>query len=386
MTLWIFWLSAAAVAYAYVGYPLLLGIVGSLRRRRVRKELVTPRVSLIIAAYNEEQNIGRRLDNALSLDYPSRNLEIIVASDGSDDSTEAMVKTYAPRGVRLLSLARRGKIHALDAAISSAGGEILAFSDANVMYDSQALRRLARNFADPEVGGAAGAKVYRIEPQSDSSSRGEDLYWSYDTWIKGMESLTGSIVSADGAIYAIRANLYRRPADTAVTDDFAISTGVIEQGYRLVFDGEARAYEAAMPAAEREFGRKVRLITRGLRGVILRRRLLNPFRYGFYSIALFSHKLLRRLVPLWLLMLFFGSALTSASGRIYWAAAVAQSSFYAIACLGYLLRRTRLGGWKCFYVPFFYCLANAAALVAMVRLLRGDHIELWRPQRHGTGT
>ena len=382
MTLWIFWGSLAVLLYVYAAFPALVALVGRWRRRQVRRQPITPSMSLIIAAYNEQDVIATRIENALALDYPSPALEIIVASDGSDDATEAIVASYARHGVRLLRLPRRGKSYALNAAVARASGAILVFSDANTLYDRQALRQLARNFADPEVGGVAGRKIYSVRTGSDSSSHGEHLYWSYDTWLKQMESLTGSIVAADGAIYAIRHDLYRPLTHAAVTDDFALSTAVIEQGYRLVFEGEACAYEMALPAAGPEFQRKVRLMTRGLRGVILRKRLLNPWRYGFYALVLFSHKVLRRLVPAFLLLLLATSLLLSGRAPLYSGVAAAQLVFYGLAATGYILRQTPVGQQKWFYIPFFYCLANAAALVALIKLMRQDRIELWQPQRH----
>lgn len=380
--LWAFWLSIASLAYVYGGFPLLVAGVGRWRRRQVRRAPITPPVTLIIAAYNEEATIAARLDNALALDYPPDRLQIIVASDGSTDATERIAAAYAGRGVVVLRLPRQGKIHALDDAVSHATGEVLVFSDANTMCDPDAIRALVRNFADPAVGGVAGHTGYRLQAKSESSSRGESLYWDYDTWLKQMESLTGSIVSAHGGLYAVRRALYRRSADPAVTDDFAISTAVVEQGYRLVFDPDARATELAVPEASREFRRRVRLMTRGLRGVLMRRRLLNPFRFGFYAVVLFSHKVARRLAPLFLLGLAGGSAYLATTDALYLAAASGQALFYGVALAGFLLRRAGVGGLKVVYVPFFYCMANLACALALVELLRGRRIELWQPQRH----
>jgi len=376
-----FWLACASLAYVYAGYPLLVVIFGRLRRRHVHQQPIVPRMSLIIAAYNEEECIGRCLDAAVASDYPQHALEILVVSDGSSDATETIVARYEGRGVRLLRLPRRGKIHALNAAAARASGEVLVFCDANVVLEARALRTLARNFADPEVGGVAANTSYSLPADCESSSRGEDLYWNYDTWLKQMESWTGSVVSAHGALYAIRRGLYHPIPDAAVTDDFAISTGVVEQGHRLVFEREARAYEPPAPRAGGEFRRRMRLMTRGLRALVLRRRLLNPFRYGFYSLELFSHKVLRRLLPLSLLVLLATSVVLSDEGMFYAGAVVAQGVFYLLASLGWYLRRTRLGNWRLLYIPFFYCLANAAALAALARFAFGDRIELWSPQR-----
>jgi cellulose synthase/poly-beta-1,6-N-acetylglucosamine synthase-like glycosyltransferase len=381
-----FWVAAGSLVYAYAGFPALVAVVGWLRRREVNKKPITPSVSLIIAAYNEEESIGRRLRNALAMDYPREALEIIVASDGSTDRTEAIVELFANPCVHVLRLPRRGKIPALNAAVTQAQGEILVFSDANSMCDSQALRKLTQNFADAEVGGVVGHTGYFIPPDGESSSRGEDLYWSYDSWLKQLESFSGNVVSAHGGLYAIRRELYTPVPDPAVTDDFAISTAVIEQGRRLVFEREAHSFETAVPKAGREFQRRTRLMTRGLRALLLRKRLLNPFRYGFYSLALFSHKCLRRLLAVALLILFASSLALISSGVLYLFAAATQAILYSAAGAGYLLRRTRLGHQKWLYVPFFYCLANAAALVAVAKLMLGERIALWQPQRHNEGT
>jgi cellulose synthase/poly-beta-1,6-N-acetylglucosamine synthase-like glycosyltransferase len=377
-----FWVSLLVIGFSYLGFPLLVMLVGRLRNRVVEKQPITPRMSLIIAAYNEEDCIAERLVNALAADHPGEALEIIVASDGSSDRTEEIVASFAPRGVRLLRLPRQGKIPALTAAVARARGEILVFSDANTMMETGALRALASNFADASVGGVAGNTGYTIQDGSDSSSRGENGYWRYDTWIKELESRTGSVVSAHGGLYALRRELFQAPVDTAVTDDFIISTGVVEQGRRLVFESDARAYEVAVPRMNREFSRRVRLMTRGLRGVSLRRRLLNPARYGFYAVVLFSHKILRRLVPIALVALLVSTLYLTSMGTAFLMALMAQLGIYSFAAVGYLTRSRPVGEWRCFYVPFFFCMANLAALIALVRFARGERVTLWQPQRH----
>jgi len=380
-----FWSAITFLAYAYGGYALVIAAVGVLRRREVRTAPITPRVSLVIAAYNEEAVIAERLENALAMRYPREQLEILVACDGCTDHTADIAERYAEQGVRVLRLPRSGKIYALDAAARQATGDVLVFSDANTMCDEDALRALVRNFADPEVGGVAGHTVYALEKGSESSSQGENLYWNYDTWLKQLESRTGSVVSAHGGLYAIRRELYRMVPDTAVTDDFGISTTVIDEGYRLVFEPDARAVEFAVPEAQREFRRRVRLMTRGLRGVLMRRRLLNPVVSGFYAVVLFSHKVVRRLAPLALAALLVSSAVLATGSSFYAFAFVAQVAFYALAAAGYLLRRTAIGRSKLVYVPFFYCMANIASALALLALVRGQRIERWQPQRQGGG-
>ena len=377
-----FWSSVAMLAYAYAGFPVLVGLVGLWRRREVFKDSETPTVSVIIAAYNEQAVIAERLENILASEYPSARLEVIVADDGSSDRTAEIVNRYRDRGVRLLSFPRRGKIPALNDAVAHAKGEILVFSDANIQCRRTALAAMMQNFADPRVGGVAGHTTYLVTAQTESSGDGERLYWQYDTWLKQLESQTGSVVSAHGGLYAIRRRLYRTVTDASVTDDFAISTAVIEQGYRLVFEPGARAYEHTTADARRELRRRVRLMTRGLRGVSLRRHLLNPFRYGFYAVWLLSHKVLRRLAPVWLVVIALATAVLAGTGSPFFiAAGVAQAAFYGLAIAGGLLRRRNVGRLKPLCVPFYYCMANAASALALWHFLRGTRISLWQPQR-----
>ena len=381
-----FWIAAGFLAYVYAGYPLLVALVGWTRNRRVRQAEITPRVALVVAAHNEAAAIAAKLENALKLDYPAEQLEIVVASDGSSDGTDAIAARYADRGVVLLSLPRRGKLYALDAGVEETCCEILVFSDANTLLHPLAVRRLVRNFADPEVGGVCGNQVHPRVMARDSSGVGEMLYWSFDKWLKRLESRTGSIVAADGALYAVRRTLYRMPESAAVTDDFAISTAVVAQGRRLVFEPEAVAYERAAGDAAHEFERKVRITMRGLRGVALRRRLLDPLESGFYAVVLLSHKVLRRLAPVGLLALLVCSiALASRSGW-FAAAALAQGALYALALAGWLLRGKRVGRGKLFYIPFFFCLANAAALVGLLKVASGRRVERWEPRRPAIAT
>lgn len=377
----IFWFAAASIVYAYLGFPLVVALVGWLRNKIVRRKPFAPRISVIIAAYNEEKNIGSKLKNTLALEYPKELLDIVVASDGSTDATEAIVQKYEAEGVRLLCLPRQGKIAALDKAVAGSRGEIIVFTDATTMVDAGALRVLMQNFSDETVGGVSGNQRHTRNGDRDIKNKGEMLYWRYDKWLKQLESRTGSIVSANGAFYAIRRALYKPPASKLVTDDFFISTGVIAQGYRLVYEAEAIAVDPPAERAEMEFTRKVRIINSGLVGVYIRRALLNPFRYGIYSLILFSHKILRRFVPFLMIMLFGSSIALSNEGVFYGGATIVQGLFYVLALSGLLLRESKLGKWKIFYVPFFYCLANVAAFVAVLRLARGERVRLWEPAR-----
>ncbi|MCI0395964.1 MAG: glycosyltransferase family 2 protein [Chloroflexi bacterium] len=384
MILALFWLALGLILYTYVVFPLLIFWRGLLAARPYHQAPAIPRASVIIAAYNEADSIRAKLENILSLDYPAERLEVIVASDGSRDGTNDIVRQYAGRGVKLLPLPRQGKAAALNAAVAIATGDILVFSDANSMYAHQALRFLVQPFADPRVGGVAGNQRYLSHTGSTSAGEGEKSYWGFDRQLKRFQSRAGNVISATGAIYAIRRELFL-PVPEGVTDDFVTSTRVIAQGYRLVFAPEAVAYEPVAGTRGREFGRKVRVITRGLRAVLFMGQLLNPFRYGFYALQLFSHKLLRRLVVFPLLLLLVTSPLLWSYGLFYQLVTLAQLGFYGLAAAGMLLEGTRLGRVKFFSLPFYFCLVNLACLLAVWNVLQGRRIVLWETRRPEAG-
>lgn len=380
MSLIVFWGAMALLVYTYVAFPALLFVRGLIWRRPYQAAPITPRVSLIIAAYNEQANIAARLENALALDYPADRFEVVVASDGSDDETVAIVGRYAGPRVRLLALPRQGKASALNAAVAASTGEILVFSDANSVYAPDAIRALVRPFADPAVGGVAGNQRYLGADGAQPGGDGERGYWGLDRVLKVLQSRAGSTISATGAIYAIRRELFL-PVPEGVTDDFVTSTRVIAQGYRLVFAPDAVAYEPVAQSSEVEFGRKVRVMTRGLRAIVVMRELLNPWRYGFYALQLFSHKVLRRLMFVPLAALLLASPFLWGRGWFYQLALLGQLAFYGLAVLGLLLAGTRIGRLKIVTLPFYFCMVYLAAALATWNLMRGRRITSWQPRR-----
>jgi glycosyltransferase involved in cell wall biosynthesis len=383
----VFWSAVGLAGWTYALFPAALWLRARLAPRPWRGADTTPPVSLVICAHNEAASIAARLENALALDYPRARLEVIVASDGSTDETLAIASRFEPRGVRLLRLPRQGKIAALNAAAAVASGEVLVFSDANSHYESGALRALLRPFADPGVGGVAGDQRYLRAGQHAGGTEGERAYWSFDRQLKRWQSAAGSVTSATGAIHAVRRELFRA-VPPGVTDDFYISASVVAQGRRLVFAEDAVAWEPTAVSSGGEFRRKVRVITRGLRGVCLLRELLDPFRHGFYSLQLLSHKVLRRLAVLPLAAILLATPWLWNAGHFYRVAALAQAAFYATAILGALplpqsalrspwLRRAA----RLFALPAFFCMVNAAAGLAALNVLRGRRIDVWEPQR-----
>lgn len=376
---WIFGVALVVCAYVYFGYPALLLVLSRRRPRLVARGPVRPAVTLVIPAYNEEAVIEDKIRNSLALDYPEELLEILVASDGSTDGTESIVRSHEGGAVRLLHLERGGKAVALNEGVKQARGAILVFTDANSLLEGGSLISLVENFADPEVGGVCGNKKYRAAPGGDATEGGENLYWRYDKWQKSLESALGSIFAADGTLYAIRKSLYVPMQDTAQADDIAVSTRVVLQGRRLLFEPAAVAWEEAPTEGREEFKRKIRVTNHSVRALLNLGAAL--FTSGFYSLELLSHKLLRHLVPFFLIPLLLSNAALAWRTPAFRAVLLLQVLFYASALAGFALRRTRVGRWRLFAIPYYFCLVNAAALLGVLSIVRGERLRAWAPRK-----
>ena len=334
-------------------------------------------ISVIIAAYNEADVIIKKIENVLASNYPHKKLEIIVASDGSTDGTIDLVAGFKAPEVTLLDLPRQGKNFAVNEAVRTAKGEILVFTDADSILHPDSLQNLVASFADPDIGGVSGD--YRHASQN-VKQEGERAYWNYDRLLKRLQSAAGSVSGAAGSLYAIRRSLFK-PVPATVTDDFFSAMQVVSSHHRLIFEPRAISYGPVASTAQAEFRRKVRMITRGLHGVWLMRHLLNPILYGFFAIQLFTHKVLRRLVAIPLILLAVSAPLLWHAGWLYQVAAIIQLAFHAIALAGFALQNTRIGQTKFFGIPFHFDLVYYASLVAIFNNLRGNQYATWRPER-----
>ena len=381
----LFWASAALVGLTYVGAPIVVLARGALRPRPVRAAPGEPSVSVVIAARNEAASIGARLANLAAIDYPADCLEVVLASDGSEDETVAIARAadMAGRRFTVLDLGRVGKADALNAAVRETSGEIVVFTDANTSFAPGAVRALVEPFADPEVGGVAGNQVY-TRGDGAPDARGERSYWDFDRLMKRAESAAGSTVSATGAIYALRREIV--PTILAgVTDDFYTSTAVIAADHRLVFVEGAVAYEPPAESGGKEYGRKVRIISRGFRGVLSRRALLDPRRTGFYAFQLAWHKVLRRLMAVPVLVIGATSLSLASTSGFFRLLTGLQATAYGLAAAGLLAPSSRLGRSRPAALAAFFVLVNTASLHAAVNVLRGHRIERWDPARPTPG-
>lgn len=377
----LFWILFGLAAWVYAGYPLLLALLGPVMSRRSHGPIPDdhlPSVTLVVSAFNEERVIAEKIRNSLALDYPRERLDIVVVSDASDDGTDDVVRSFAGEGVRLLRMADRGgKTLGLNAAVASSAADVVVFSDANAMYDRQAIRELVAPLADASVGGVVGeSRYYTGEHRAEQS---EGLYWRYETAIKTLETRIGSVVGGDGAIYAIRRSLYV-PMRADALSDFVNPLQIVRAGRRCVYRPEACSYEKAGDSFHKEFRRKVRIVNRAWRAMMTMPELLNPFRFGFFSFQLFSHKLLRWLMPLLMAgMLVVNAILASQSAFYAWLLA-AQIAFYALALLGHALReRADLPGFVS--VPYYFCLVNVASALGIIDAYRGRTYTTWSTVR-----
>jgi biofilm PGA synthesis N-glycosyltransferase PgaC len=374
----VFVVSLAVCLYIYFGYPALLWLLSRVRPRPVARGDALPSVSLVVALHNEAAVIDEKIANCRALDYPDDMLEVVFVSDGSTDETNARVRAAAGRTIRLVEIERGGKARALNEGVAAARGEIVVFTDANNDLERGAVRMIVRNFADPEVGGVCGNKRLRARG-GDTTGEGENLYWRYDKWQKKLESAIGSIFAADGTLYAVRRSLYVPIEDPAQADDIAISTRVVLQGSRLVWEDDAVAWEDAPAEGTAEFRRKVRVTNHSVRALLVLGSAL--FTSGFYSVELLSHKLVRHLIPFFLIPLFVSNAVLAVTrGGLFTLLLAGQIAFYLAAIAGGALRDTRIGRSKPLYVPYYFCLVNTAALFGVASIVLGKRHTVWAPR------
>ncbi len=374
----IFWASIGILFYTYLGYPLLLAIVSRLFSRRSLVPGYTPSLSILIAAYNEEAGIRTKIERTLALAYPREKIEILVLSDGSTDRTDEIVNSISDPRVRLLRVeGRKGKTNAQNEGVLSARGEGLVFSDATTIYHPQALLYLACNYSDPQVGAASGRYQYFDSNGTSPTGLGAVAFWNYENFIKMMQSRIRTISGCCGCIYSIRRKAYTALAPDVISD-LVQPLHVIQQGYRVVFEDRAVAYEETTQSTSEEFSMRVRVVTRGMRGLLSVPRLLMPWRFGWISFQLWSHKLLRWLVPFFLLLV-LASNVFLAETPFYWPLLLAQAVFYALTCVSLFIPLQRV--WKPLGIPLYFCTLNAAAFLSVLEVLRGKKYVVWETVR-----
>lgn len=384
----VFWCSITLVVFAYAGYPLLIWIAS----RRTPDETQSgpdafesrsardwPFVSLVIAAYKEESVILPRLQNAIDLDYPADRFEIIVGCDGREDCTGDLVQSFGDSRIRLIQFPqRRGKASVLNDCVPQARGNIVVLSDANTVMHPDAIRRLVRHFDDPSVGGVCG-KLNLTDPITGKNVDG--IYWKYENFLKRCEARLGALLGTNGGIYAIRKPLYRPIPANTIVDDFVIGMRVHQEGYRLLYDATAEAFEETAPTISDEFHRRARIGAGGFQSLIWLKSLLNP-RHGWLAFAFFSHKVLRWTCPAFLIFAIVANLILIRQ-PLYAQIAMAHVAFYLAAYAG--SRLTSGGRWqRPLRLPSMFVSMNLALVVGFWRWITGSQGGAWkRTERAG---
>ena len=376
----LFWGCASVVVYVYLGYPLLVWL---LSRRSLEPELrdppTWPKVTLLIAAYNEEKIIAEKLENSLSLDFPKERLEVLVASDGSTDRTDEIVASFQDRGVRLIRVeGRAGKTVVQNRGVEVASGEIVVFSDANALYDHDTIKWMVRHLTRDDVGCAEGRRLDYAE-RASATTTSELSFRNYESWIKVFESRVLSCVGATGPIYAVRRALYVPLAADMISDLMEPLMVMYRHGKRQVFEPRAISRETVFVEMRKEFRRKVRIMNRCLYSMTRHWELLNPFRAGLFAVQVISHRFLRWLLPLFLIALLTLNIFLL-DRPFYRALFVLQSLFYGSALFGGLLDWLGLRP-VVLRPPYYFCVANIASLIALTNLFRGRKIIRWKTER-----
>ena len=372
----IFWVSIFLVFYTYFGYLILLFIVTLFNRRKINKEDIFPSVSIIIPVYNPGKIIEDRIKNCLGLNYPEDKLEIIVASDGSTDDTNDVVRKYSHQGVKLIWLPqRRGKHYAQAEALKIAQGEIMVFTDVGISFVSDSLKRLVRNFADPKV--ACVSSVDEVVTSKAEPSK-EGLYIRYDMLLRKLESRIGASTGMSGSFYAVRKK-FCHPFYPSMSNDFYIPLRAVMQGYKAILDPQVEGYYSTSGDPLDEFKRKTRTIVHGIEVLSKFKAVLNPFKYGFYSIQIISHKLLRWLVPYFLTIIFTANILLLSKGWIYLVLFLAQLFFYLVALVAHF--KPELNNNPLSKISYFFALTNLSVLVSWYKYFSGERFVLWEPTK-----
>jgi biofilm PGA synthesis N-glycosyltransferase PgaC len=386
MALVIFVVGVLIICYTYIGYGIVIFILSKLKKQAdnpsIKTEKELPDVTMLIAAYNEEQFIEAKINNTLALDYPAEKLSVIIVTDGSTDNTPELVKKF--HAVKLFhEPGRKGKIHAVNRVMKHVKSPIVIFSDANTVLNKESIKNIVRHYDDPKVGGVAGEKRIFQNSEDNASGSGEGLYWKYESFLKRKDSEVYSIVGAAGELFSVRTDLYEAPPENMIIEDFYMSLKITSRGFRFKYEPEAYAMETASATVGEEWKRKVRICAGGFQAMSKLTGLLNPFRHGILSFQYISHRVLRwTLAPLFLPIVLLSSVYLAINGfAIFKIIVAAQLLFYLFAWLGFMLRNKRIS-IKGFFVPYYFSVMNLSVYAGFIRYKGGKQSVVWeRAQR-----
>ena len=378
----LFWTLFLLIIYCYFIYPFFVFILARFNINPIHKSNIEPAVSIVISLYNEEDVLGPKINNLLEIDYPLEKLEILIGSDGSTDRTHDIITQFSDPRIKLfINPDRRGKVITINSLIPKAKNEIIVFTDARQIFEKNAIRSLVANFADEKVGCVSGELMF--SPKAGGTAKGVNLYWNYEKFIRRQESSIHSMMGATGAIYAIRKELFVPGPAGIVLDDMYTPFRIIQQGYRAIFDDSAYAYDQVADNPQEEYRRKTRTLYGNYQIFSIFPGMFNPFKSPI-AWQLFSHKLLRLIIPFCLIALFVINFVIRYEPifAFIWAM---QIVFYFMALMGHMTRNCHQGPFKFIskicYVPYVFFLLNYSAWVGFWRFVFAQQQTTWQKAR-----
>jgi poly-beta-1,6-N-acetyl-D-glucosamine synthase len=372
----VFWISISLLIYSYLFYPVFVWVLSKIiPKQRIQDHTLRPSVSMLIAAFNEEENITNKIQNFMALDYPIELKELLIGSDGSTDKTNDLLKKNESKTIRTFCYnSRSGKAAVLNRLSQEATGDILIFSDANTMYDKHAIKMLVRHFADDKIGGVNGCLIL-INPKKNTGSKGEQTYWKYENILKKAEGKIKTVLGANGGIYAMRKDIYiPLPEHKVIVDDFLVALNAVKQGFDVIYDNDSWATETISPSIKGDFTRKVRIGAGNFNILSEIKSLLNPSK-GWIAFTLWSHKIIRWFVP-FLLFFIFISNLQLLDHPFYLMLFLFQILFYTVAVAGYFLSKHNFNN-KLFMYPLYFTATNLALSIGFFKAITKAQKPAW---------
>jgi poly-beta-1,6-N-acetyl-D-glucosamine synthase len=387
----IFWIAFAFIAYTYIGYPIILGVLVFMKRHLSPRLNIyyqsgeLPEITLVVACFNEGDILQKKIENTLLLDYPVDKRKFYFVTDGSTDNSKEVIQQY-PQITLFHEDGRKGKNAAVNRVMHFVKSPIVIFCDANTFLNKQALQWIARHYKNESVGAVAGEKRVSNADSDSAASSGEGAYWKYESQLKKWDSELHTVVGAAGELFSIRTSLYEEVPKNVLIEDFRLSMNIAKKGYRVIYEPEAYAIESGSASMEEEHKRKVRISAGGLIEVWHFMGLLNFFKYGLLSFQYVSHRMLRwTLAPLSLFILLLTNCMLALSGSPFFIIALAaQIAFYIIAMLGYLMRNKKIK-FKILFVPYYFLFMNISVFQGLVRLIKGKQSAIWDKAKRAEG-
>jgi len=373
-----FLVSVFIIFYSYLGYGVLIYILLKFRRKSKKTTIGDdPGVTLIVAAYNEQDFIQTKIHNSLSLNYPKDKLRFIFITDGSTDATPEIVKRF-PQITLMHEAARRGKTAALNRAMKTVTTPIVVFTDANTLLNEDAIKEITKHYSDPVVGGVAGEKKV-ISNEDAKAEAGEGIYWKYESFLKKQDWDFYTVVGAAGELFSIRTELYEELNENVLLDDFIISLKVCSKGYRVAYEPNAYAIESPSDSMKEEQKRKIRISAGSIQAMIMLKSLLNPFKNPKLFFQYVSHRVLRwTLCPLLLPVIFFLNIwICIHTGSIFfYLFLIMQIIFYLLAAIGWVLANKNVKS-RMLYIPYYFVFMNASVYLGFIRYMKKNQSVLW---------